>query len=51
LVGILMAIPIVIYKNADVLAIGESLRMGSVVGLLVVAIVVIWLYRVSARRE
>ena len=51
LVGILMAIPIVIYKNADVLAISDSLRMGSIAGLLVIAGVVIWLYKVSARRE
>jgi putative OPT family oligopeptide transporter len=51
LVGILMAIPIVIYKNADVLALSDSLRMGSVAGLAVIAAVVIWLYRVSAQRE
>lgn len=50
LVGILMAIPIVIYKNADVLAIDESLRMGSLAGLVVISGIVVWLYRVSARR-
>ncbi len=50
LVGILMAIPIVIYKNADVLAIDDSLRMGSLAGIVVIAGVVLWLYRVSARR-
>lgn len=51
LVGILMAVPIVIYENADVLAVNESLRMGSIAGIVVIAAVVLWLYRVSAARE
>jgi len=51
LVGILMAVPIVLTKNADVLAISESLRMNSVAGLTVIAGVVFWLYRVSAARQ
>ena len=51
LVGIMMAIPIVIYENADVLAIPASLRMGSVTGLLIIAAVIAGLYRVSAQRE
>ena len=51
LVGILMAIPIVIAKNADVLALSESLRMGSLAGIAVIAGVVFWLYKVSAARE
>ena len=51
LVGIMMAIPIVIYANADVLAIPASLRMGSVTGLLIIAAVIAGLYRVSAQRE
>ncbi len=51
LVGILMAVPIVLTKNADVLAISESLRMNSAAGLTVIAAVVYWLYRVSAARQ
>lgn len=51
LVGILMAVPIVLTKNADVLAISESLRMNSVAGLTVIAAVAYWLYRVSAARQ
>ena len=51
LVGILMAVPIVIYESADVLAVNESLRMGSLAGIVVIAAVVLWLYRVSAARE
>ncbi len=50
LVGILMAVPIVISKNADVLALDESLRMGSLAGIVIIAAVVFWLYRVSAAR-
>jgi putative OPT family oligopeptide transporter len=50
LVGILMAVPIVISKNADVLALDESLRMGSLAGIAIVTAVVFWLYRVSAAR-
>ncbi len=50
LVGILMAVPIVLTKNADVLAISESLRMNSFAGLTVIAAVVYWMYRVSAAR-
>ncbi len=51
LVGILMAVPIVVTANADVLAIPESLRMGSVAGLVVMAAVILWIYRVAAARD
>ena len=51
LVGILMAIPIVISGKADVLALSESLRMGSLAGIAIIAAIVFWLYRVSAARE
>ena len=51
LVGILMAVPIVVSANADVLAIPETLRMGSVAGLIVIAVVISWIYRVAAARE
>ena len=51
LVGIFMAIPIVLTKNADVLALDESLRMGSLTGLIVIAGIVVWLYKVSSARE
>ena len=51
LVGILMAVPIVVSANADVLAIPEALRMGSLAGLVVIAAVILWIYRVAAAKE
>jgi hypothetical protein len=45
-----MAVPIVLSKNADVLALDESLRMGSLAGIAIITAVVFWLYRVSAAR-
>jgi putative OPT family oligopeptide transporter len=51
LVGILMAIPIVKSGNPDVFALDESLQFGGGVSLAVIAVVCIWMYRVSAVRE
>lgn len=48
LLGILMAVPIVLSANADVLAIPELLRMGSVTGIVIIAAIVFWIYRVAA---
>ena len=51
LVGILMAVPIVLTANADVLAIPESMRMTSFAGLVVIAIVMHRIYRIAAARD
>jgi hypothetical protein len=48
LVGILMAVPIVLSANTDVLAIPESLRLGSLTGIAVITAVILWIYRVAA---
>jgi len=50
LVGILMAVPIVLYADADVLAIPERFRMGSLAGIVVIAAVMFSIYRVAAAR-
>jgi len=51
LVGILMAVPIVLAANADVLAIPEPMRMSSFAGLVVVAIVMHRIYRIAAAKD
>ena len=51
LVGILMAIPIVMTNNPDVLAFSEHLRLGSTLGLAVFAAVIFALYRVAAAKS
>ncbi len=51
LVGILMAVPIVVTANADVLAIPESMRMSSFAGLVVIALVMHRIYRIAAARD
>lgn len=51
LVGILMAVPIVLTANADVLAIPEPMRMSSFAGLVVIAIVMHRIYRIAAARD
>lgn len=51
LVGIFMAIPIVKSGNPDVLALGESMQFGAGVGLVIIATVVIWMYRVASTNE
>ena len=51
LVGILMAIPIVRSGNPDVFALGESLQFGGGVGLVVIAAVCFWMYRVASAKS
>ena len=51
LVGIFMAIPIVKSGNPDVFALGESMQFGGGVGLVIIAVVAAWLYRVSSANE
>jgi len=50
LVGILMAIPIVKTQNPDVFALDPSLQFGGGVGLAVIAVVCVFMYRVAAER-
>lgn len=51
LMGIGIAIPIVSSGSADVLALPESLRFGELLGLTVVAVLALWLYRTATGRE
>ena len=51
LVGILMAVPIVVFANADVLAIPERFRMGSLAGIAVIIAVILAIYRVASASE
>ncbi len=51
LVGILMAIPIVLTENPDVFAVSESLQFGGGLGLVVVGLVCVWMYRVAAAKQ
>jgi putative OPT family oligopeptide transporter len=51
LVGILMAIPIVRSGDPDVFALGESMQFGGGVGLVVIALVCFWMYRVAAAKS
>ncbi len=51
LVGILMAVPIVITANADILAIPEPMRMSSFAGIVVIAIVMHRIYRIAAAKD
>lgn len=51
LMGIGIAIPIVSSGSADVLALPESLRFGELLGLTVVAVLAVWLYRTATGRE
>jgi putative OPT family oligopeptide transporter len=48
LMGIIIAIPIVTSGRGDVLALPESLRYGQWLGLIIVAIIGLWLYRTAA---
>jgi uncharacterized oligopeptide transporter (OPT) family protein len=48
LMGIAIAIPIVVSERADVLALPEALHFGQGVGLVVLAAVAYWLYRVGS---
>ncbi len=51
LVGILMAIPIVQTGNPDVFALAESLQFGGGLGLLVIAAISVWMYRVASAKS
>ena len=51
LVGILMAIPIVQSGDADVFALRESLQFGGGAGLIIIAIVSVWMYRVASEKQ
>ena len=51
LMGIVIAIPIVTSGRADVLALGESMQFGEMLGLAVVAALAVWLYRVGVNRH
>ncbi len=48
LVGIFMAIPIVQSGDADVFALRESLQFGGGAGLIIIALVSVWMYRVAS---
>ena len=48
LMGIGIAVPIVSSGSADVLALPESLRFGEPLGLAVVAVLAVWLYRTAS---
>lgn len=51
LMGIAIAVPIVLTERADVLALGEQLQFGEIVGLGVLAVVGWLLYRTGARPQ
>ena len=51
LMGIGIAIPIVSSGSADVLALPAQLRFGEMLGLAVVAVLALWLYRTASGRE
>jgi putative OPT family oligopeptide transporter len=50
LIGVLIAIPIVATKNADVLAVDTLLRPGQWAGIAALAVVGWWMHRVSTRQ-
>jgi hypothetical protein len=45
-----MAIPIVIYRDANVLAVAESLQPGQWAGIVALALVGWWMHRVATRQ-
>ncbi len=51
LMGVIIAIPIVIYHDADVMAVSAALRSGQWIGLAVLLGICYWLYRVATRRS
>ena len=51
LMGIVIAIPIVMTANRDVLALPESLHFGAWLGILMIAALGWWLYRVASRDD
>jgi putative OPT family oligopeptide transporter len=50
LMGIFIAVPIVVSNRADVLALPEALRFGEWLGLAVVGLLAVWLYKTALRR-
>ena len=50
LMGIVIAIPIVLTGRADVLALPEGWRFGEWLGLLVVGVLAVWLYKTALKR-
>jgi hypothetical protein len=46
-----MAIPIVQSGDADVFALRESLQFGGGAGLIVIALVAVWMYRVASEKH
>ena len=50
IVGVLMAIPIVLTKDANVLAVAESLQPGQWAGIVALALVGWWMHRVATRQ-
>jgi putative OPT family oligopeptide transporter len=50
IVGVLMAIPIVLTKDANVLAVAESLQPGQWAGIIALALVGWWMQRVATRQ-
>jgi putative OPT family oligopeptide transporter len=51
LVGILMAVPIVKSGDPDVFALSDSMQFGGGVGLVVIAMVCFWMYRVASAKS
>jgi uncharacterized oligopeptide transporter (OPT) family protein len=49
IIGVLIAIPIVLSGDANVLALGEAMRPGQYAGLVALAGVAYWLYRTGRR--
>jgi putative OPT family oligopeptide transporter len=50
LMGVIIAIPIVIYQNADVMAVPEAFQFSKYIGAIVLAALCAWLYQVATRR-
>ncbi|MFY2764727.1 OPT family oligopeptide transporter [Arenimonas sp. MALMAid1274] len=51
LMGILIAVPIVVTERSDALAMPERFNVGEIGGLVVLAVVGAWMYRVATRKQ
>lgn len=51
LMGIIIAIPIVVSSRADVMALPPGLQFGRLLGLAILAVLAVWLYRTATRRD